>query len=83
LRFEPWTSGQWAKIDRALDAAETRWTPHLNGPLDMGQIALACALGYLDFRHAARNWRAGRDTLAAWYTGFAQRPSMQATVPVG
>ena len=83
LRFAPWINGQWAKIDRALDAADLRWTPHLSGPLDMGQIALACALGYLDFRHAARDWRAGRETLAAWYAGFAGRPSMQATVPVG
>lgn len=83
LRFAPWTDGQWAKIARALDAAETRWMPHLHGPLDMGQIALACALGYLDFRHDARGWRQGCESLAAWYAAFSQRPSMQATVPQG
>ena len=55
---------------------------HLEGPLDPGQIAVGCALGYLDFRHDARGWRTGRPHLAAWYAGFAARPSMQATRPV-
>jgi glutathione S-transferase len=81
LRFAPWVEGQWAKIDRTLDMLEARWMPHLSGPLDMGQIALGCALGYLDFRHGAREWRAGRPHLAAWDATFAARPSMQATRP--
>ncbi len=54
---------------------------HLSGPLDMGQISVACALGYLDFRHSVRAWRVARPNLAGWYDLFAQRPSMQATVP--
>ncbi|WP_323038171.1 glutathione S-transferase family protein [Pararhodobacter sp.] len=76
-----WIEGQWAKISRALDALESRWMAHLAGPLDMGQIAVGCALGYLDFRFADRNWRAQAPTLAAWYADFVQRPSMQATLP--
>jgi glutathione S-transferase len=80
-RFAPWVEGQWAKIARALDAAEARWTAHLAGPVDMGQMALACALAYLDFRHAARDWRAGRPLLAMWESGFAARPSMMMTLP--
>ncbi len=80
-RFDPWVAGQWAKIDRALDAVESRWVNHLGGPLDMGQIAMGCALGYLDLRHDARNWRAGRPHLAAWNAVFAMRPSMMASKP--
>jgi glutathione S-transferase len=80
-RYEAWVEGQWAKIDRALDVLESRWLHHLAGPLDMGQIAVGCALGYLDLRHQARNWRHGRAGLAAWYDGFAARASMQATTP--
>jgi len=80
-RHEPWVEGQWAKIDRALDSLEQRWMPHLAGPLDMGQIALGAALGYLDFRLPQRGWRAGRPHLAAWFDAFAARPAMQATVP--
>ena len=80
-RYDPWVEGQWGKIDRALDALESRWMDHLTGALDMGQISVACALGYLDFRHGPRAWRQGRPDLAAWYDGFAIRPSMQATMP--
>ena len=54
-RFPEWIEGQWAKVARALDAVEAGWIPHLSGPINMGQIALGCALGYLDFRHSARD----------------------------
>ncbi len=80
-RMPDWVEGQWAKVARALDAIETRWMSHLAGRLDIGQIAVGCALGYLDFRHADRDWRAGRPALAAWAAAFDQRPSMLATRP--
>ena len=81
-RYVPWVDGQWGKIDRALDALESRWISHLTGPLDMGQISVACALAYVDFRHNARGWRQGRPDLTAWYETFAKRPSMLATNPL-
>ncbi|MGO4908020.1 glutathione S-transferase [Pseudorhodobacter sp. W20_MBD10_FR17] len=80
-RYDPWVEGQWGKIERALDALEARWMSHLHGPLDMGQIAVGCALGYVDFRHGARNWREGRPLLAAWEASFASRDSMKASAP--
>ncbi len=82
-RHPPWVEGQWMKVARALDAIEARWISHLEGPLDIGQIAVACALGYLDFRHGDRAWRGGRPSLAAWYGRFSARPGMAATVPPG
>ena len=48
---------------------------------DIGMIAVACALGYLDFRFNDEPWREQHPALAAWYERFALRPSMQATVP--
>ncbi|MBD3676969.1 MAG: glutathione S-transferase [Rhodobacteraceae bacterium] len=83
LRYAPWVDAQWGKISRALTALNTRWMSHLHGKLDMGQLAVACALGYLDFRHDARNWRQGNDSLAAWYAEFEKRDSLQATIPAG
>ena len=80
-RYTPWIEGQWAKIDRAIEAIEARWMSHLHGPLDMGQIAIGCALAYVDFRHGERDWRAGRPQLAGWFEEFAARPAMQETVP--
>jgi len=80
-RSAAWTTSQWQKVERALDAVEARWMSHLAGPLDMGQIALGAALGYLDFRQAERNWPASRPALAAWWAEFSQRPSLRATSP--
>ena len=80
-RFADWVEGQWSKIARTLNALESSWMAHLNGPLDMGQIALGCALGYLDFRHAPRNWRAGHPKLTAWEANIVKRPAMQVTIP--
>lgn len=76
-----WVEGQWAKVIRALDTIEDRWMAHLAGRLDAGQIAIGCALGYLDFRLGARDWRGGRPGLAGWFERFGQRPSMLATAP--
>ena len=81
LVSDDWLSAQWAKVERALDAVEDRWMAHLTGRLTMAQIALACAIGYLDFRHAGRDWRQGRDALAAWERAFAERPAMAETRP--
>jgi glutathione S-transferase len=78
-RSPDWADAQWNKIARALTALEERWISHLAGPLDMGQIALGCALGYLDLRHPERDWRASHATLGDWWAGFAARPAMQAT----
>ncbi len=83
LHYEPWLDAQWGKVTRALDALQERWMGHLAGKLDAGHIAVGCALGYLDFRHDARNWRQGHDALADWYADFAKRDSMQATIPQG
>ncbi|WP_171097621.1 MULTISPECIES: glutathione S-transferase [unclassified Ruegeria] len=80
-KWEPWVESQWVKIDRACAVLNQRWMAHLSGPFDMGHIAVACALGYLDLRHEARGWRNGNDALAAWYETISQRPSMMATVP--
>jgi len=78
---EAWIEGQWAKVERSLGALESRWMGHLAGALNIGQIAVGCALGYLDFRHDARHWRDRHEALAAWYADFAARPSMVATRP--
>lgn len=80
-RSPEWLAGQWSKVDRGLTALEERWISHLSGPVDIGQIAVGCALGYLDFRHAERDWRATRPRLAAWFDRFGALPSMQLTAP--
>lgn len=48
----------------------------LVGPLNLAQIAVACTLGYLDFRLPELNWRAGHLGLDVWFQNFSRRPSM-------
>ena len=76
-----WIEAQWGKAERGIKAINARWMSHLNGPLNAAQIAVGCALGYVDLRHDARNWRKGNDALAKWQAEFEARESMQATKP--
>lgn len=80
-RSPDWAEAQWNKIARALTAVEDRWMSHLAGPLDMGQIAIGCALGYLDLRHPDRAWTVSHAALGTWWARFRDRPAMRATAP--
>ena len=84
LRWSDWIAGQMKKIDGSLDWLEANIAAVGDAgtaSIDIGQVAVGCALGYLDFRFADRDWRATRPRLASWFDAFAQRPSMQRTVP--
>ena len=81
MRFQPWIDAQKGKVARAIGALEAEWIAHLAGPLDAGAIAVASALGYVDFRHGDLNWREGRPKLAAWHAAFSERPSYAETAP--
>ncbi|MBI1417097.1 MAG: glutathione S-transferase [Limimaricola sp.] len=81
MQSADWVEGQWGKVSRAVTALNEKWMSHLSGPLDMGQIAVACALSYLDFRHPGRDWRGANPALADWYAEFATRDSMVGTAP--
>ncbi|WP_316224691.1 MULTISPECIES: glutathione S-transferase N-terminal domain-containing protein [unclassified Bradyrhizobium] len=76
-----WMERKTAVIIRALDAFEAE-IDTFEESMTIGHIALGCALGRLDFRMAALDWRAGRTKLARWNEDFQARPSMQATRPV-
>ncbi|MDR5815464.1 glutathione S-transferase N-terminal domain-containing protein [Caballeronia sp. LZ033] len=80
LQWEQWSSAQLLKVTAALDEIECM-SNAFNMPVDLGQIAIACALGYLDFRFESLDWRAGRPAASAWFARFALRPSFAATRP--
>lgn len=85
LRWPEWVSGQMAKINGSLDWLEANVAVlgSATAPrASIGQVGVACALGYLDFRFAAMPWRPTRPKLAAWFAGFSQRASMRETMPV-
>lgn len=79
-RWDEWVAGQQRKIENGI-AAVADDVAALGDGVDVGAIACACAIAYIDFRFADIDWRQGRDGLAAWYEAFSARPSMQATQP--
>ena len=80
LLWPAWRDGQHDKVAKALDRMEQ--TAAGFGPrVDIGTIATACALAYLDFRFPDLGWREHRPLLAGWLAAFVERPSMTATAP--
>jgi glutathione S-transferase len=79
-RWTDWTTGQMKKIDGVLDRLEAE-AEALKGKPTIGNIAVGCALGYLDFRFANHDWRGKRPKLAKWFAGFGALPSMKLTAP--
>jgi glutathione S-transferase len=80
LRWPDWIENQKLKFRRALGQLE----PHAEGfaeTIDIGTVAVGCALGYLDFRYPDEAWRPRCPNLARWFEHFSTRASMQATLP--
>lgn len=76
-----WVDHQAGKVERALAVLEAAPPPLKPSPAlpDVGQIALACALGYRDLRFAG-TWRGDHPRLVAWLDDFAARvPAFAAT----
>ncbi len=76
LRWKAHADGQTEKLVVAYDFVER--DVDLEGPIDLGQIALAAALSWIDFRKLP-SFKAGRPRLVHWYDAILQRPSMMAT----
>ncbi|HVT55889.1 MAG TPA: glutathione S-transferase [Xanthobacteraceae bacterium] len=80
-KHEPkWIEHQTEKMNRALASLEAS-PPALSSPPHVGQIALAAALGYLDFRFDG-TWRKSHPKLVKWLGEFAAKiPSFTETKP--
>lgn len=79
-RWPEWIADHWDKINSGLAWYEQRGVPQ-SGTMDIGRIALACELGYLDFRFPDYAWRDQYPGLAAWHADIARRPSYRDTAP--
>ena len=65
---EGWLAHQRGKVERTLEALEA--SPPPIDPPNIGAIAVACALGYLDFRKQV-DWRSLKPGLVSWLQDFA------------
>jgi glutathione S-transferase len=79
-RVQGWVDRQNDKVARAMAALDAA-PPAIDATPDVGQIALACVLGYRDLRFGG-DWRKDYPRLIAWHDEFAARvPSFNATKP--
>ena len=77
-RVEKWVEHQAGKVTRTLDVLEAE-PPGLDATPHVGQIAVACALGYLDLRFNGE-WRKDYPKLVKWLDAFAAKvPSFEKT----
>jgi glutathione S-transferase len=75
---QKWLDYQRGKVERALGVLEAA-PPPLDDLPNVGQITLACALGYQDLRFEG-TWRANHPRLVAWLDAFAARvPAFEKT----
>jgi glutathione S-transferase len=78
MRVQSWIDRQADKVARGLAALEAA-PPTLDPLPDVGQIALACVLGYRDLRFDG-TWRKDHPRLLVWHDKFAsQVPAFAAT----
>lgn len=83
-RSQMWIDRQLAKIDASLKAMSRGLAdkPYCAGiHLSLADIAVGCALGYLDFRFPEIGWRANHLNLAKLQDKLVQRASFADTQP--
>jgi glutathione S-transferase len=83
-RSAAWMDWQWLKVEGAIADLERLVQSHAffeGDTLTLADIAVACALEWLDFRLPDRPWRAKAPHLATWLAAFSMRPAFAASKP--
>ena len=83
-RSQAWIDRQLGKIDNALQAMSQGLgdKPFCSGVhMSLSDIAVGCALGYLDFRFPQIDWRAAHPNLHRLYDKLSQRQSFIDCMP--
>jgi len=83
-RSQVWIDRQLSRVQAALAAmnkgvGEKPWC--MGNAYTLADVAVGCALGYLDFRFAAIDWRAEHANLARLHDKLAKRQSFIDTAP--
>lgn len=68
-----------AKVRACFRVLEAEAAMLAETPFGIGQAAMACAFGQMDFRFRGSGWEAAHPRLAAWYGTIQARPSVAAT----
>jgi glutathione S-transferase len=85
-RSQAWIDRQMSRVHSSLKAmghglGDKPWCA--NNHFTLADIAVGCALGYLDFRFGQIDWRGDYPNLQKLYDKLAARPSFVDTLPPG
>jgi glutathione S-transferase len=80
LQWQAWSDDHWNRAWAGMARFEKQ-PEMLSRPLDISQIALACVLGYADFRFADCGWRNAYPNLDAFHERMLSRPSVKISLP--
>ena len=78
-RYPKWIEAQMGKVLRGFDFLEK----NLPAQEDIGAIAVACTIGWIDYRFPDLAWRNKCPALSAWFEIFSKRPSFSSTLHPG
>jgi glutathione S-transferase len=77
MRWPEYRSRLKTRVLESLEHIEEEWMHDLQG-VHAASVAVACTLGYIDFRHDALNWRSTCPHLDEFAARFNKRMSMEA-----
>jgi glutathione S-transferase len=80
LKWQGWADDHWNRAWQGMARFNDK-KDVLSRPLDIVQIALACVLGYADYRYADCGWRKAYPNLDAFNERMLKLPSIQISVP--
>lgn len=70
-----------AKTQASLSRLDDEASALAQAPFSIGHVSVGCALGYLDYRFEALQWRHRAPRLALWHEAVCRRPSFESTEP--
>ena len=74
-------AGRKRQMDTVLAGLDALERMKFADPPTIGEITVACAIGYVEFRMPDLDWKSSRPNLSAWYAKISELPSMKATAP--
>ena len=74
-------AGRKRQMDTVLAGLDALERVKFADPPTIGEITVACAIGYVEFRMPDLDWKSSRPNLSAWYAKISDLPSMKATAP--
>lgn len=81
-RYKPFLDGQLLKLSKAYDYLENHTFNTANNTVDLGDIAIACTLAWVEFVNLP-SFKQDRPKLETWYRTFCERPAMRASAYSG